>query len=280
MVASDREAAPWLGPRLEEEGLQRYARTIRERWRVVLACVVVAVAAAGVYIALAPKVYQATSQLLITPVEPSDPTTIGLGLISTSNDPGRDVATGASLVTTAQIADSAIAKLGLHETPRKLLGKVSAVPLANTSIVSITASASSAARAQAIANAFAEQTVAIRTQRVHAIEEKTIALLKIELEHEPREQVNASGSESVASRLAGLQELRAQPDPTVSVAALAEAPTAPSSPRKAISLVAGLFAGLILGLGAAFVLQNVDPRLRREEQLREIFRLPILSRVP
>ncbi len=279
MVASNHEAAPWLGPRLEEEGLQRYARTIRERWRVVLACVIVALIGAGAYVALASKVYQANSQLLVTPVDPSDPTTIGLGLISTSNDPGRDVSTAASLVTTVQVSASAISKLGLHETPRKLLANVTAVPLANTSIVSITASASTPERAQEVANAFAEQTVALRTQRVHAIEDSAIALLKAEVEHEPKELLSASGNNS-AARLAGLEELRAQPDPTLSIAALADLPTAQSSPRKALSLVAGLFAGLILGLAAAFVLQNVDPKLRREEQLRELFRLPVLSRVP
>lgn len=280
MVSSSHEAAPWLGPRLEEEGLQRYARTIRERWRVVVACVVIALAGAGLYVAIAPKVYQAGSQLLVTPVDPSDPTTVGLGLISTSNDPGRDVATAASLITTVQVAQQVISTLHLNgETPRKLLTKVGAVPLANTSIVSITASASSPARAQAIANAFAQQTVALRTQRVHAIEDQTIALLRAEVSHQTPAQ-SAGGSESVASRLAGLEALRAQPDPTISVAALADRPTSQASPRKALSLAAGLFAGLVLGLAAAFVLQNLDPRLRREEQLRELFRLPILSRVP
>src|SRR5215831_10668552 len=265
MVASNYEGAPWLGPRLQEEGLQRYARTIRERWRVVLACVVVALIGAGLYVALAPKVYEATSQLLVTPVDPSDPTTIGLGLISTSNDPGRDVATAASLATTVQVASSVRASVGLSESPRVLLTKVSAVPLANTSIVSITASASTPQRAQQIANAFALQTVSIRTQRVHAIENQTIALLRAEVAHLPKETASANnGNESLAARLAGLEALRAQPDPTVSVAALADLPTAQSSPKKALSLVAGLFAGLILGLAAAFVLQNVDPRLRRE----------------
>jgi receptor protein-tyrosine kinase len=280
MVASNQEAAPWLGPRAEEEGLQRYARTIRERWRVVLACVALALIGAGAYVALAPKVYHATSQLLVTPVDPSNQTTVGLGLISTSNDPGRDVATAASLVTTSQVANSTIFKLGLKESPRQLLAKVSAVPLANTSIVSITASGSSPKQAQTIANAFAEQTVTQRTQRVHEIEDRTIALLRVEVEHESKERSSAGGAESVASRLAGLEALRAQPDPTLSVAQFAELPSAQSSPRKALSLVAGLFAGLILGLAAAFILQNVDPRLRREEQLRELFRLPILTRVP
>jgi succinoglycan biosynthesis transport protein ExoP len=280
MIPSDYDAAPWLGPRLEEEGLQRYAHTIRERWRVVLACVVLALVGAAAYVELAPKVYEATSQLLITPIEPSDPTTIGLGLISTSNNPGQDVATAASLVTTVEIARSVNTALRLSETPRKLLAKVSAVPLANTSIVSITASASTPRRAQEIANGFAQQTISVRTQRVHAIEEQAIVLLKAEVTHLPKEQLNASGNNSIAARLAGLEALRAQPDPTLSIASLADRPASQSSPRKALSLAAGLFAGLILGLGAAFVLQNIDPRLRREEQLRKLFRLPILSRVP
>jgi capsular exopolysaccharide synthesis family protein len=45
-------------------------------------------------------------------------------------------------------------------------------------------------------------------------------------------------------------------------------------------MFAGLMAGLILGIGGAFALHAVDPRLRREEQLRELFSLPILGRIP
>ena len=42
----------------------------------------------------------------------------------------------------------------------------------------------------------------------------------------------------------------------------------------------GLIAGLVLGTAAAFGLQALDPRLRREEQLRRLYRLPILARIP
>ena len=39
-------------------------------------------------------------------------------------------------------------------------------------------------------------------------------------------------------------------------------------------------AGLVLGIAAAFAFQVLDPRLRREEQLRHLFRIPIIGRVP
>ena len=39
-------------------------------------------------------------------------------------------------------------------------------------------------------------------------------------------------------------------------------------------------AGLVLGVGGAFAAQTLDPRLRREEQLRALYRLPVLARIP
>ena len=47
-----------------------------------------------------------------------------------------------------------------------------------------------------------------------------------------------------------------------------------------VTIVAGIFAGLVLGIGGAFAMNALDPRLRREEQLRELYSLPILARVP
>ncbi len=55
---------------------------------------------------------------------------------------------------------------------------------------------------------------------------------------------------------------------------------APVSPRPALSIAGGLLAGLVLGIGGAFASQALDQRLRREEQLRRLYRLPILARIP
>ena len=57
-------------------------------------------------------------------------------------------------------------------------------------------------------------------------------------------------------------------------------PTSPVSPRPVPSILAGILAGLVLGIGAVFALRMIDPRLRREDQIRAQYRLPILARVP
>src|SRR3954452_2967011 len=85
---------------------------------------------------------------------------------------------------------------------------------------------------------------------------------------------------SLASQLSRLELLRTGPDPTIRVETLADPPSSPSSPKKKLSVIAGIVAELVLGIGGAFALQVLDPRLRREEQLRRLYGLPILARIP
>jgi Mrp family chromosome partitioning ATPase len=47
-----------------------------------------------------------------------------------------------------------------------------------------------------------------------------------------------------------------------------------------LSIIIALIGGLVLGLGAVFALQLLDPKLRREDQLSERFSLPILAAIP
>lgn len=57
-------------------------------------------------------------------------------------------------------------------------------------------------------------------------------------------------------------------------------PTSPSSPNKELNLALGLFAGLFLGIGIAFLKHRTDSRLREREQLELTLGAPVLSMVP
>lgn len=266
----------WLAPQGPREGLRHYAEVIRERLRLIVLCVLVTTIAAGVYVTLTPPSWKAESRLLITPVN-GVANFIGLGLISTSSNPGGEMLTAASLVNTPEVA-AIVATHVSHTTAGAALGAVSAVPVAQSSVVSITATASSAARAQEIANAFALATVENRTKTLHHQLDTIIPTLRAQVQTLPPAQRTGQGS--LTERLASLETLRAGPDPTITVAALAQRPAAPASPRKKLSILAGVLVGLILGLGGAFALEGLDPRVRREEALRRIFRLPVLARIP
>jgi Mrp family chromosome partitioning ATPase/capsular polysaccharide biosynthesis protein len=266
----------WLAPQGPREGLSHYLEVIRERKRLIGACVLVATIVAAVYATLAPRSWEAESRLLISPVS-SAANLVGLGLITSSSNPGGDISTAASLVTTPEVGALVATRIG-HTTGRAVLKDVSAVPVAQSSVVAITATASSARRAQAIADAFAQATVQNRMEALHRQLDAIIPTLRTQLQSLP--SVQRTGQGSLGERLATLETLRAGPDPTITVSSLAQRPIAPSWPRTKLSILAGILVGLIVGVGSAFALEGLDPRVHREETLRRIFRLPVLARIP
>src|SRR4051794_11185705 len=269
----------WLNPSAEQQGLARYVSTLRERkWLIAFTVLITTLAAVG-YVLTASKVYNAEADLLITPVGNSDPTLSGLGLIASSSDPTRDVETASKLVTSTTVAKRVKAKLHDSRSAEQLLQNVSVAPVATSNVVAVTAEGDSPKAAQSLANAFAQESVANRTDNFHAEIDKRIASIKPQVKGTPSAAELADPT-SPASQLSRLELLRSGDDPTIRVETLADAPASPSAPKKKLSIIAGVVAGLVLGIGGAFALQVLDPRLRREEQLRRLYGLPILARIP
>jgi len=272
------EGASWLHPRTEAQGAVRYLDTIRERWWLVVLTTIIALAAASVYVATAPKRYQAEADLLVTPVSGNEPATAGLGLITESNDPTQTVSTAARLISTYTVAAETTGNLHLSESPQALLNDIKAEPIAQSSLVAVQSERGSAIDAARLANAFATAAVNVGTHELHTAIAAQLPALEERLRSLPASE--QAGPGTLGERIASLQSLAAAADPTLRIASYASPPPSASSPKKKLALLAGLLGGLILGLGAAFASQALDPRLRREDQLRTLFRLPLLARIP
>ena len=95
----------------------------------------------------------------------------------------------------------------------------------------------------------------------------------------PEERL-AQGIDSLPRQLSTLVSFRRGPDPTLRLEIEASVPTSPAGPGLLISVLAGALIGFVIGLAAAFGTRALDPRLRREEQIREHYRLPIFARIP
>jgi capsular exopolysaccharide synthesis family protein len=275
-----RGSAEWLKPSFEQEGLQRYVRTLRERLALILFTVVLTMGAATAYLLTADKTYEAESDLLISAVARDDPVFAGLPVFRDSSDPTRDVETAARLVASVDVARRVKERLRDPRTPDALLESIEAEPVAQSNIVAITAEADSATKAAALANAFGEAAVADRTEEFRRALDRLVRDLRARVEELPRGDAAAFGEESLEAQLVRLEALRGGNDPTLRLETRAEVPADPASPQPKLTLAAALLAGLILGIGAAFALQVLDTRLRREEQLRSLYGLPVLARIP
>jgi Mrp family chromosome partitioning ATPase/capsular polysaccharide biosynthesis protein len=277
-MTSGTDRPVYAPPRLQAASFKRYVRTVLEHWWVVALCVVVCVAGTGIYVAVAPRKYRASADMLISPIPADTTTLVGLPVLFSSGDQATDVLTAASLITTPQVAQTVVNTLGLHESPDALLGDVSATPVGASNLVAVQATASSAARAQQIANAFPAAVIATRAAALHHAIAAILPSLQAQAAKLPRALRGQPGT--VQDQIDQLETLATRPDPTMTLAAPALLPTSPYTPRTKLSILAGLFGGLILGICAAFIYQALDPRLRREEELRDLFRIPILAEIP
>jgi capsular exopolysaccharide synthesis family protein len=269
--------ADWMQPPVEQEGLKRYVGTLRERIWIVVATIVITTGIAILYVVTADKVYRGATELRITPA-PDQQTGVvaSLPLLRKSADPTRDVETAARLVTNIDVADRVKDELDSPLSPEALLGSITAEPVAQSDIVVVRADASTPDDAAELSNTFAEQTIVEQTEELHAYIKEQIP----QLERQVKNAGDTQNGNDLAAQLTALEYYEGIPDPTLSILTEATPPSAPVSPKPVLSVIGGLFAGTILGIAAAFAVQVLDPRLRREEQLRRLYRLPILARIP
>ena len=279
MTTDDRRrpsSADWLEPQVDQQGLTRYLETVRERWKLILSIALLTTLAATAYVVTAPRIYAAEADILVSPFDQDDPIYSSLGLIGQASDPTRDVETVSRLIQTNEV--KRLTNQRVPRATRQAVEDVRAEPVAVSNIVAITVEATSAQAAADYANALGQAFSDLRDRQLDARAGAVIQRLRGRLERTP-----ASNQDAIAGlvyNIDQLEQFRQAGDPTVGLETRAEPPRTTISPRTRLSLLAGMVGGLVLGLGGAFGLQALDPRLRREEQLRGISRLPVLARVP
>jgi receptor protein-tyrosine kinase len=276
-TSRDATSAPWRRPQLGVSGFERYLHTLRERLPLIVAVTLATTIVAALYLVVAEDRYSAEADLLVAPAAQDDTALTGLPVIHESSDPTRDVETASQLVESRDVAVRVKRRFSLDESVGELLDAVSAEPVAQSNIVSVRAEAASPTLARDLANGFATEAVAERSQELRREIDRVLPRL--------REQIAAADAQDqdtqeLTTQVVRLESLRQTGDPTLRLETRANAPASPFAPRPALTLAAGFLAGLILGVGGAFAMNALDPRLRREEQLRELYSLPILARVP
>ena len=263
-----------------EPSIRGYLRVLRRgRWWVA-ACSLLGLALGLALSLTAAKQYAATAELLVQSTGSINLTTGDQSAITSA-----EVQTELQLVTSAQVQSQVRKKLG--HTPG-----VAASQVGQTNVIAVTAVSQSPALAAKIANAYASAFVQWST----ATTISNLAAAENQLKKEIKaisKQISKLGSSTSAQasalsnsqavlkgQLAQLQVAGATASTGLELVAPAIAPTSPSSPKPVQETLLALVAGLIVGIGAAFIRDSLDDTLASGEAVELVSGSPVLATVP
>lgn len=192
----------------------------------------------------------------------------------------QDIRTGPQLVLSERVAERVRDFLPDRPSPTSLLASMSAQAVTRLGVIRISAKSADPDRAAVLANAFAAEFVAVRTEDARAMVVRVRESMRQRLaELTPQEAASGYGR-SLKERYddLGIQVELQGADYKLSEPGLV--PTTPMAPEPpAAAQIGGLF-GLLLGVGLTQVREVRDRRVREEATIAEILDLPVLARTP
>lgn len=259
-------------PTEHSRDIESVLRVIRDRWVLIVACVVVLGGIALIVSERAEKQYTATAKLLFR--DPGfDQNLFGATVFPGSTDPERAAATNQQTVGLTETYLRAAAQLpGVSLS--ELKNSVKAVADGNSDFVSIEATTASPTLSTRLANTVARSFVGWRRQNDISRIGSAEKMLGRQL-NSPG--VNGTQAEAIERNIERLKLLSSVQTGNVEFAQRASVPSAPSSPNIRLNVLFGLGLGLLLGLSLAFLRARVDRRLRDEGDIEEVTELPILG---
>jgi Mrp family chromosome partitioning ATPase len=257
----------------------RAARAVVRRRALLIASVGALLAlVAGAATALRTDSYEATAVLLFR--DPGlDPQIVGRPNLL-GGEQIFDADTNVGLASLDAVADRVadVGKEGLDSA--EVSDAVAVREGAGPELVEVSAEAADPERAALIANSYADAFVELRRETDR--EAVRVALEEAEAELDELSAVARDGPEGIelGGRIGDLRALELLQTGDAEVVDTASVSTASSSGSALRSAALGGFAGLILGLAAALLVERLDPRLRSREQIRAAFGAPLLASLP
>lgn len=259
--------------------LAGYAKVLLQRkWIIVgVVAMMLGVTLAYSYL-LATPTYRSTAGVL------RQTTSFDQALFNTSvfdlRDAQRDLQTGARLVKLDTVAGMVKEDLGSPRSKGSLLAMTSVVPESSIDIINISSASADPSEAAAVANSFANQFILYR----QAADRATLAQARAQVEQElagmttaQRESERGTVLTQKAEELRILETMQTGGFEVVQQAVPAGSPFSPKPTR---NVLFALVASLILGILIAFIVDQLDRRIKTEEALEREFGLPVLAVVP
>lgn len=265
----------------EALSLQQFFGAIRHRWAIVALSVVVVGGAAFVASKREAKQYLATSSLVFksNPLSQEIAGLPGGGVVTSSNLLAQQ-ANDLELVRGGDTAAATARVLGHGLTAAAVAGSLSFGAQGESGVIEVTATSASPTLAAAMANVYTEQFAKQQQSADREYFKSALALVHKQLAALTPQQRTGQDGLQLQNRLQSLGLLAKLGTSNVQVAERAFPPVSPSSPKTSRNTTLGLLLGLVLGLLAVIVLERLDRRIKRPQELEAIYRLPLLGSIP
>jgi capsular exopolysaccharide synthesis family protein len=261
----------------DTDTLEPLLLALRRRWRIIVVCVLLGLAASIALSKAQQRQYTASASILFR--DPGiDQQLFGYSAFSPSNDQPSQAATNMALVSLPTVDSRTGAALHMSSTEVSSAISVSGVGQAN--IAQINATAPDPALAARIASTYAQQYVRFSRQAARAQIFGAQELVEKQLHALPPAERDGTVGQGLRTRAKELIEISALQTGNAEVVQPAAVPTSPSAPNTKRNAVIGGFIGLLLGLGLAFLAERFDRRIRDCSELEEVYGVGVLGAVP
>jgi polysaccharide biosynthesis transport protein len=219
--------------------LRKFVAIAWERWRSIVAGLLLGVVVAVLAIYLVPRTYSASVTMIVAAQpDPAAPVPSGGDEVSAQR-----ISTYVELMRSKRLAGEVIAAMRLQETPEQLAGRIEVTTTPNSALITATVTDGASDRAVQIANAIGDAFI----KDVAAIEQPADPVLR--------------------------------PPVVGKAFQLAQPPADQVAPRPALYLLLGAVFGLLLGFGAALVRNAFDTRIKSRSQLETALGIPVLGAI-
>jgi Mrp family chromosome partitioning ATPase/capsular polysaccharide biosynthesis protein len=255
---------------------------LRWKWLILAVTVVIALAGAA-YAWTRTPMYSATAQLLYVQ-QIGISSSLGQGQVDQTLQQA-DIGSVPAVVSSAVVGAQAGRLLNGVNTSAGYSTSVSLATDTSTSgyssVVGIAATSSDPRTAAAAANAYATAFIAWRRDSERARVNQEILAVQSQLQTYTTPTQRASADYlTLQQNLQNLQLSQKSVTGDFSVISPASVPSTPFSPRKTRTLLIAIVVGLVLGCGLAFLLEQLDTRVRDEAQVTGLLGLSVLGHLP
>jgi Mrp family chromosome partitioning ATPase/capsular polysaccharide biosynthesis protein len=261
-----------LLPEPTQPDARDYLRPILRRKWWIIGFVVLATALTYAYFASKPKVYAASTKVLIQPTSnPLDPNGGGVS--------DRVVSDQAALLKSRDVATQVARQIGRPGQSTSLASSVTTTAQSGSSFVFISARRASPEEAARVANAFAQAFIRLRASAQRDQVQNSINEARAQLAHIPNDSQNRSERNSLEDSVRQLQLTLLATGGSASQVDPALPPSSAVAPHPLRNAVLALIVSLIGACGLAYALEALDRRARLED-FAALYGMPVLAALP